>query len=125
MVADIVNEMTMERDHLEFSLGDTLDVKAGILLAVLTILGTLTGTLLTSSSLGKPSQWAQMISLTLLVFGCIFAVLTLVPRNYLLPELPDKYQKWAADIQQYYKDNPSEAESQTTNGITQITTERI
>jgi hypothetical protein len=43
---NIFDTMTMERDHLELSLGDTLDVKGGILLAVITILGTLTGALL-------------------------------------------------------------------------------
>ena len=43
---DIIGEITMERDHMELSLGDTLDVKAGIVLAAITVLGTLTGTLL-------------------------------------------------------------------------------
>ena len=35
---DIIGEMTMERDQMELSLGDTLDVKAGIVLAAITVL---------------------------------------------------------------------------------------
>ena len=31
---NIFQEMTLERDHQELSLGDAIDVKAGILLAV-------------------------------------------------------------------------------------------
>ena len=42
-------DLTLERDRMEFSLGDTLDVKAGIVLAVITVLGTLSGTLLSTA----------------------------------------------------------------------------
>lgn len=125
MAANIYDTMTAERDQLELSLGDTLDVKAGILLAVITILGTLTGALLTSSSLGKSSQIAQVVSLSLLVLGCTFAIVAMLPRDYLLPDLPGKYKKWIDDVKQFYKDDPEEAESQTANGMAQVANERI
>jgi hypothetical protein len=125
MAVDILYDMTMERDQLELSLGDTLDVKAGILLAITTILGTLTGALLASSSLGKWSQIAQMVSLGFLLLGCVFAVVTLLPRDYLLPNLPKKYREWFGQLQQYYKDTPDEVESQVANGMTQVANERI
>jgi len=38
-MAGIVQETTLDRDRMELSLGDTLDVKTGILLAAITVFG--------------------------------------------------------------------------------------
>ena len=122
---NIFDTMTMERDHLELSLGDTLDVKGGILLAVITILGALTGALLTSPNLGRYSHIGQLISLALLVLGCIFAIIVMLPREYLLPDLPGKYKQWIDELKEFYKDDPNRLESETTNGMTRVANERI
>ena len=122
--AQFLTEMTAERDHLELSLGDTLDVKAGILLAVITILGSLTAALITTPNLSKGLSIAQMASLGLLVVGCVFAILALFPRNYLLPNLPSKYAEWAEKLQQYYE-RPEEAEAQATQDLTRVANQRI
>jgi hypothetical protein len=122
---DIIGDMTMDRDHLELSLGDTLDVKAGIVLAAITVLGSLTGSLLASTGLGREWQVVQMFSLAALAIAAFFAVMALVPRDYLLPDTPDKYRKWVSELTELYKDYPGELETQTIEGLTQIASERI
>jgi hypothetical protein len=123
---DIIGDMTMERDHMELSLGDTLDVKAGIVLAAITVLGSLTGTLLGSTPpIPKEAQIAQMFSLGFIAVGALFSVMAMVPREYLLPDTPEKYRKWIEDLKEYYKDNPAELESKTVEGLTQVATQRI
>lgn len=124
-MADIFHDMVLDRDRFELSLGDTLDVKAGIVLAVITLLGTLTAALLASTSLGKCIQAAQLASLFLLVLGSLFAVWTLVPRGYFLPNLPDEYAKWFQRLEQHYKDNPAEADLQVAKEISNLAMERI
>ena len=51
--------------------------------------------------------------------------MALVPRDYLLPDTPDKYRKWLEDLKEYYKNNPEQLESKTIEGITEVATERI
>jgi hypothetical protein len=124
-LTNILRDMTMERDHFELTLGDTLDVKAVIVLALITVLGTLTGSLLASGTIGKELQTIQMLSLTLLALGAFFAVMTMVPRDYLLPDMPDKYTAWLDELKEYYKDNPGDLDSKAAEGLAQVAAERI
>ena len=122
---DIIGSMTMERDHLELALGDTLDVKAGIVFAAIAVLGTLTGTLLAISSLPKEFQWAQIVSLGCLAIAGFFAVMALLPRDYLLPEMPDKYEQWFGQLREHYQGDSVAAESAAAEGLVKIASERI
>lgn len=122
--AQFLAEMTTERDHLELSLGDTLDVKAGILLAVITILGSLTAALITTPNLNRWLSIAQMVSLGLLAIGCAFAIVALFPRKYLLPNLPNTYAAWAEQLQEYFE-RPEEAEARATQDLTRVANQRI
>jgi hypothetical protein len=124
-MAGIVQETTLDRDRMELSLGDTLDVKTGILLAAITVLGALTSTLLGSSTIGKPLETAQIVSLGLLATGAFFAVWAIWPRNYLLPDLPDAYAKWMHDLTRHYEHNLEQAESEFESGIMKQANERI
>jgi hypothetical protein len=124
-LANVIRDMTVERDHFELTLGDTLDVKAGIVLAVVTVLGTLTGSLLASETIGRELQTVQMLSLVFLALGAFFAVMTMVPRDYLLPDMPDKYTTWFNDLREYYKDNPEELDTKAAEGLAQVAAERI
>lgn len=121
----VVQEAAFERDRLEFSLGDTLDVKSGILLAAITVLGTLTGGLLAISDLAKPLQTAQMISLGLLAIGACFTVWSIWPRSYLMPDMPEVYAGWMRELKEYYKDDAERAESEFEIGLTAKANERV
>jgi hypothetical protein len=100
-------EMTLERDRMEFGLGDTIDVKAGITVAIIAALGTLSGTLLTAS--GALPKWeliSQLISIGCLLVACFLAVCAVIPRNYMLAATPENFQNWVSSLRQHYVDNP-------------------
>lgn len=122
---NIISNMTMERDHFEFALGDTLDVKAGIVFAAIAVLGALTGTLLATSGLPKELQWAQMGSLGFLTVAGFFAVMALLPRNYLLPEMPDKYEQWVEQLKTHYQGDSNAADAAASEALVKIASERI
>ncbi len=121
----MVQEATTDRDRMELSLGDTLDVKTGILLAAIAVLGALTSGLLTNGSLGKGVQTAQIVSLGMLSVGAFFAVWAIWPRDYLLPELPDAYAKWLLDLRNHYGNAQDQAESAFEIGMISKANERI
>ena len=78
-----------------------------------------------SSAIGRELQLVQMLSLACLAIAALFSVIAMVPRDYLLPDTPDKYKKWVEELREYYKDNPDAVESQTREALTQVATERI
>lgn len=120
-----VQEVVKERDRQELSLGDTLDVKTGILFAAITVLGALTAALLGTSGLGRPFQTAQVISLGLLAAGALFAVSAIWPRDYLLPDFPEAYLAWLHQLEDFYQGDPERAESEFEVGMTNKANERI
>lgn len=122
---NIFDDMTLARDHEEITLGDALDVKAGILLAVIAVLASLSGILFAiPHMLSSKGEIAQLISILCLGLACIFAVLTVIPRKYLLADIPRKYQEWGDAIRQHY---PSDAEREAAiaAGIVQQAAKRI
>ena len=122
---DVIRSMTMERDHLELSLGDTLDVKSGIVFTAIAVLGALTGTLLATAGLERELQIAQMFSLAFLAVAAFFAVMALLPRDYLLPDMPEKYRQWVAQLKDHYQGDSVAIESATADGLVKIASERI
>lgn|ERR1039458_6381761 len=121
-------DLTLERDRMEFSLGDTLDVKAGIVLAIITILGTLSGTLLSVTSIPRWEQVAQLTSVGILALGCFFAVAAVLPRKYILSATPQDLQSWQTALRKYYIDNPDnsvEVDSVVDQNITMLAAARI
>jgi hypothetical protein len=57
---DFIAEKAKDRDRFELELSDTFDVKASIVLLILTFLGTLSATLLTVERLPAPVKLAQI-----------------------------------------------------------------
>jgi len=122
---NILRDMTLDRDKQELSLGDTLDVKAGILLALIAVLATISGTLLADSHLDKRYAVAQMVSLCVVVVGAVCAVWTLIPRNYYLPGAPAEYKGYIENMELAFPGDPEEAERRTAAGIAQMADQRI
>jgi hypothetical protein len=118
-------ELTVERDQQELSLGDTLDVKAGILLALIAVLGTITSTLLADSHLAKWIQVAQVVSLVAAAIGAFCAFWVLVPRDYLLEGLPILHKPWIESV--LTRDNIAldQAELELFDGLTTLAEARI
>jgi hypothetical protein len=121
----LLQDMTLERDSLELNIGDALDIKAGILLAMIAVLASLSGIFFAIPKLlSDRAEIAQLVSILCLALACIFAVLTVIPRTYLLSETPCKYAEWVDSLGQYY---PSESEREIAMraGIVQKAAERI
>lgn len=100
-----LSEYTYERDRNEFNLGDTLDIKTGLLLASLTFLA------IQSAELIKPGlplseSIAQAISVLCLIAGGGLCVVELWPRHYVREALPDRYEAWISETEKFREDEP-------------------
>jgi hypothetical protein len=93
---EFIDEKARERDRFELELSDTFDVKASIVLLILTFLGTIAATILTAESLAKTVKLAQIPVIAAIVVSGIFCVASLWPRNYLLDDMPERYTDWLA-----------------------------
>ena len=92
-VLNAMEPLIYERDRQEFSLGDALDMKTGLILAVLTFLALQSGELI-HSGLPLFQRIVQYISIGSLVLGGILAALELRPANYDREATPEKYLDW-------------------------------
>ncbi len=94
-----------ERDQREFSLGDTLDVKTGLLLAAFTFLAIQSGDLIKP---GLPiSQFAaQALAVLSEIIGAAFCAIELWPRDYETEAMPERYEEWIARNEAYGAEYP-------------------
>jgi hypothetical protein len=93
-------EYVQERDRAEFALGDTLDVKTGLVLAGLTFLAIQSGDFI-KPDLPLSQIVAQAISVLAMIVGGILAVCELWPRDYDREATPEKYEAWFAKTEKY------------------------
>jgi hypothetical protein len=113
--SEFLGERTRERDRFELELGDTFDVKASIVLLILTFLGTTSATMLTADRLTAVSKLAQIPVIALVVISGMFCVACLWPKDYLFDDLPETYANWLADL--------GESDSERLEGVTTLSIE--
>lgn len=70
--ADFLGERTRERDRFELALGDAFDVKASIVLLILTFLGTISATLLMADGLTRIAKLAQIPVIASIAISGVF-----------------------------------------------------
>jgi hypothetical protein len=104
-ILNAIESIAYERDRQEFALGDTLDIKTGLILAALTFLALQTGDL-TKTSATVTQITLQVVSIVALVVGGGLAVAELWPRDYEREAPPKKYLDWVADTEKYREDYP-------------------
>jgi hypothetical protein len=112
---EFLAERTRERDRFELELGDAFDVKASIVLLILTFLGTISATMLTAEKLTAIPKLAQIPMIASIVISGIFCVACLWPKDYLFDDLPETYANWLADL--------GESDSERLEGITSLSLE--
>lgn len=95
---EFLGERTRERDRFELDLGDTFDVKASIVLLILTFLGTIAATMLTADSVTKIPRLAQIPVIACVAISGVFCVACLWPKNYLIDDLLEAYANWIASL---------------------------
>lgn len=92
-VMNAIEPLAYERDRQEFALGDTLDIKTGLILAALTFLAIQSGDLI-HAGLPPCQQILQYISVAALILGGVLATLELWPIDYDREATPDIYLNW-------------------------------
>jgi hypothetical protein len=112
---EFLGERTRERDRFELDLGDTFDVKASIVLLILTFLGTISATMLTADRLAAAAKLAQIPVIASIVISGIFCVACLWPKDYLFDDLPEAYANWLADL--------GESDSEQLEGVISLSLE--
>jgi hypothetical protein len=112
---EFLGERTRERDRFELDLGDTFDVKASIVLLILTFLGTISATVLTADKPTTFPKLAQIPVIASVVISGIFCVACLWPKDYLFDDLPETYANWLDDL--------GESDSERLAGVTSLSLE--
>jgi hypothetical protein len=112
---EFLGERTRERDRFELALGDTFDVKASIVLLILTFLGTTSATMLTADRLMAVPKLAQIPVIAFVVISGMFCVACLWPKDYLFDDLPETYADWLADL--------GESDSERLEGVINLSLE--
>jgi hypothetical protein len=103
--AAVVVEAVLERDRALFTMGDTLDVKASIVLVLITFLATLTSDILHDHALSAPLRLAQVLSAMLLAAGAICSVASLWPKDFQV-ETGEGFAEWLQDLRTHYASEP-------------------
>lgn len=85
-IAESLFEQINAKEDLSLRLGDALDIKASIGLAVILFLATQSVYFLDKATLPQTCIWIQRISIGFVVIAAICALLELWPRMYILPE---------------------------------------
>ncbi len=135
-----VESAAFERDQQEFALGDTLDIKTGLILAALTFLAIQTGDLMKSTGVShvevwatilgnRPISWAffqwmlQFVSVLAMIAGGALAIRVLIPREYDREPPPSEYMDWVTKTETYRKDYPETGTEPVT--VETLTAKRI
>ena len=101
------DRVTVERlyakDEMELNLGNTLDVKASLVLVLITFLAAQTEDLLSKGELSHPGRVLQMIAAISLGMALLTAVWGLWIREYAV-ELPEDLSAWIERLREFYQD---------------------
>lgn len=106
-LTSVLCEYAQERDRNEFALGDTLDVKTGLILAGLTFLAIQCGEFV-KHDLPAFQAAAQSVAILALVVGGVFSVMALWPADYAREATPEDYAAWITDTEKYRAKHPEE-----------------
>jgi hypothetical protein len=119
-------ELAAARAEREFALGDTLDVKMSVVLAIAVFLAGQSDELLRSNP-GPIIHALQMASVAALIVGGVFAIAELWPRDYPVEADPAKFRRYAEEIQAQYhdgSDSEQSAEEEFARGVGTMAEER-
>jgi hypothetical protein len=116
-ILNAMESLTFERDRQEFALGDTLDIKTGLILAALTFLA-IQSTDLVKGGLSFRQEIVQFVSVIAMIVGGAFCAAELWPRDYAREAPPSKYQDWIEHANKLHEENPQESDPVTVEALT-------
>ena len=111
---ELLYEKIKDRDRFEHSLCDTTDLKASILLVVITFLATLAGSLLIDKELRSVVRLGQVAVIIFVAIGGLLSIVCLWPRDYSTEKPPQDYEEWLSKLTAYFAGQP-DAESKIAN----------
>lgn len=124
---DLIIERLRAKDELTFHDGDALDVKASIVLVVVTFLAAQSADLLSKGSLTPLESTAQIIAVMSLALAGISLWFQLWPREYEI-EPAEKLFQWRDELRDFFEGEPgadTKVSALLKNGIIERTIERI
>ncbi|MFZ0882840.1 MAG: hypothetical protein WAN14_05540 [Candidatus Acidiferrales bacterium] len=106
-IADAVAEDAKRLDEMYYELGDTLDVKASIILVLAAFLGTVSGQVLTLPNLSWSIEVLQSLSVLSLGFCAVLTVLCLRIREFDGPPSPEQWAESLYTWSEHYAKYPT------------------
>jgi hypothetical protein len=101
-IGDTIAQEAERLDELKYQAADVLDVKASIILVVVTFLGTLSGQILSLPDLPTNVKVAQIVAV---VADCLAGMLTLValwPRDFDLPPSTEESVAYVEKLEKHF-----------------------
>lgn len=96
-------------DEIFFQLGDVLDVKASIILVVITFLGALSGQVLVLKDLPLTIKLMQVIAVLLLTASLSVTICSLWPREFDAPPKPEEWLDYLEQLTKHFEDEQTDS----------------
>jgi hypothetical protein len=109
--ADLLAEEAKRLDEVIYQAGDVLDVKASIVLLVVTFLGTLSGQIVSVPDLPPTIKVIQVLAVAALCISGVLTVCALWPRDFSIPRDPRELSTYVAALVEYFRGKPNAEES--------------
>lgn len=93
-ISDILWEDASELDEAIVKLGDALDVKASIVLILVTLLGAISGPILVLAGLPQQVKIAQCVAVAALTLAVYFSLVVLWPSDFSMPPDTDSWEQF-------------------------------
>jgi hypothetical protein len=125
--SNLIIDRVSAKDELTYQRGDTLDVKASIVLVVVTFLAGQSADLLAKGNLTSLGKDAQIVAAISVALAGIFVWGQLWPREYEV-EAAEKLPQWKTELEEFYEGVPdasAKVSALLTAGIIERATERI
>ena len=110
-IEKVVAEQEKRLDEMFFQLGDVLDVKASIILVVISFLGAISGQILVLRDLPYLIRGIQIVAVLALAGGLLASVRSLWPREFEAPPDMTEWTAYLAELEKYYSISENQAES--------------
>jgi type III secretory pathway component EscS len=126
-IENTIAEHEKRLDELFFQLGDVLDVKASIILVVITFLGAISGQVLALRDLPYLIKIIQIVAVLALSEGVVASVISLWPREFYAPPDAAEWVAYLQELEKYFhdkEDGPERVTKEFEQAITQLRRER-
>jgi hypothetical protein len=109
-IEDVIAEQEKHLDELFFQVGDVLDVKASIILVVISFLGAISSQILLVQDLSCLIKGLQILAVLALAGGVFTTVWSLWPRVFDAPPNTEEWIEYLQELEKFYAGQEDSAE---------------